>query len=277
MVDFSEDLPGAIRLCELATIVDITNDLQQIQYYISKDFGRVLVINGELQHVEAWSPFYHEIAVHLPCGFIKHPATALIIGGGSLFAAEELLKYISIRSIELVDHDLDVVRATLKAYPERRHITQDRRLTIVNKKYQEFLPDCKNKYDIIINDCFDLYTETERQNVDYYKIIENLLLDEGICSDLIYRSIYNDDLSTRAIERIPRRTNKAASLIAVPEYPGIFHLLTMWGPNPYLSQASQVVINADQSRMTEENKFKIYNPKHIRFYLYLPPYLSMYI
>lgn len=277
MVHFCESSSGAIWLSELEPLVDISDGIQAIQYFISKEYGRILVINEELQHVEAWAPFYHEIVVHLPCSFIKKPKRALIIGGGSLFAAEELLKYDSIEAINLVDHDLNVIKATMCAYPERGFILNDARLKICEQKFEMFLPTCQDKYDIIVNDCFDMYSVDKTHHEDYYEIVENLLSDCGICSDLVYRNIYIDEVTNGALRRIAGHLNRAASMIAIPEYPGVLHILTMWGKNKNLTQDKKNISNFDQLSMQSRNCFKLYSPRHIQFYLYLPPYLKKYI
>lgn len=277
MGDFREALSGSVWLSELTPIATTRSSVQSVEYYNSEEYGRVLVINDELQHVEAWAPFYHEIITHLPCSFIKSPKTALIIGGGSLFAAEELLKYDSINKVDLVDHDMAVIQATIEAYPERKNIISDGRLNLIEDTYQSFLIKCKDRYDIVVNDCFDLFMECQNSNNDYYSYIESLLSDEGICSDLIYRSIYDDAISGRAINRIPKRLNRAISLLAVPEYPGTLHILTMWGKNSALSQKQARTLNISQFTMLEHGDFLLFNPKFMSFYLYSPPYLSKYI
>lgn len=53
------------------------------------------------------------------------------MGGGSLFAAEELLKYPTIVSIDIVDFDINVIEATLIAYPERQYIINNSRINIL--------------------------------------------------------------------------------------------------------------------------------------------------
>ena len=47
--------------------------------------------------------------IDLPISFCDCPQTALVLGGGSLFAAYELLKYPSILAITLCDHDYTVL------------------------------------------------------------------------------------------------------------------------------------------------------------------------
>ena len=276
MVNFCEEISGSPWLGGLVKISETTSDLQTIQYFRSKEFGRVLVIDGELQHVEAWAPFYHEIVIHLPMAFLRAPKRCLVLGGGSLFAAEELLKYQSIDLVEMVDHDLQVIDATLDAYPERRWVVEDERFNLVNMDCEEYLQKCDHRFDIIVNDCFNLLEVDARSSVDLYHTLEGLLAENGLVSDLVYRSIYSDDLTRSCIERIPDHLSLAMSLVAVPEYPGVFHALTIWGKNRYVTQNAISSLNGDHKKMFASESLTIFNPTMIPFHLYLPPYLRRY-
>lgn len=278
MVEFCEGISGAIWLKDLTPILSRSTDFQKINYYQSREFGRILVLNNELQHVEAWAPIYHEITTHLPCSFIENPIKSMVMGGGSLYIVEELMKYESIECIDLVEYDLEVIKATINVYPERKKLLKDKRLNIINRNCIDYIQSNNKKYDIIINDCFNLYEEDKYNNVfDFYAAIELSLTNEGIFSDLIYRSIYDNILLRKAIVRVPMGLNLTISLLAVPEYPGIMHALTMWGKNKNLSQEQKKLINLNQIRMNEAKKYKIYSPNNISFYLYCPPYLCDYI
>ena len=47
--------------------------------------------------------------VHLPIAFIPIISEVLILGGGSLFAAYEVLKYSSVKNVILCDYDHEVI------------------------------------------------------------------------------------------------------------------------------------------------------------------------
>lgn len=277
MINFCEKLPGSVWLTNLELLLEVSSDVQNIKYYRSKEFGRILVINDEVQHAEVWAPFYHEIIVHLPCQFLSSAGRALIMGGGSLFAAEELLKYEGVSRIDLVDHDKNVIDATLEVYPERKHIIMDKRLNIIIDKCEKYIFECSDKYDLIINDCFSLSESDLFLNYDIYSRIDDILLENGLVSDLVYRNIYDSELMEKSIRKIPQHSRKAASLLAVPEYPGVFHLLTMWGKNRNIDQNSKINHNLEQDELMGRGGFKIYSPDMVDFYLYLPPYLKKFL
>src|SRR5882724_9584850 len=110
MVTFQEPEDAAIRLAGLQVVARVKSAIQKIVVYRHPILGRVLVLNDELHHVEAWQAHYHEPLVHLPASFIPALKRVLILGGGCLFAAREVLKYSTIESVEQVEHDPAVIR-----------------------------------------------------------------------------------------------------------------------------------------------------------------------
>jgi len=87
------------------------------------ELGKIFVLNGEVQHVEAWAPLYHEPLVHLPATFVRTVTDALILGGGTLYAAAEVLKYRSVKRVVLLDHDPNVSQMASEHYEHAEHVS----------------------------------------------------------------------------------------------------------------------------------------------------------
>src|ERR1041385_5560414 len=109
-------MPSYIELADLAVsfqgleLVEAHSEPpQKIELWRHPTLGKILVIDGEVQHVEEWQPLYHEPLVHLPSAFVPEIREALILGGGSLFAAAEVLRYTTIQRCILVDHDPRII------------------------------------------------------------------------------------------------------------------------------------------------------------------------
>src|SRR3954465_13981710 len=117
MVVFLEKEDASIRLRGLKLVEQRISPLQEVRLFQHNDLGHVLVIDDELQHVEAWQSLYHEPLVHLPASFIPRLSNALVLGGGDLFTARELLKYKSVLSVTLVEHDSNVLDLMRAHYP----------------------------------------------------------------------------------------------------------------------------------------------------------------
>ena len=211
----------------------------------------------------------------MPASFIKEPHRALIIGGGSLFAAYEVLKYPSIEHVVLCDHDRSVLDLMGKYYPHAKLVKSDNRFKFVEIDGLEYILNCQYKYDLIINDCFNLLNITLEKRIPIYLKLKELLTPTGVCSDIIYRHIFDGEITQNSIREIRKYSPVVLSLINIPEYPGVLHIETIWGNSPYLSQNCTCVINDFQKRIIkgEKSPFNYFEPSNLSFYLYLPPYI----
>ncbi len=265
----------SLKLDELKVLETIKSDVQDISFYQHPSLGRVLVINGEIQHVEKWSSFYHEQLVHLPSSFIASLKDVLILGGGSLFAAAEALKYDSVEQVVLIDHDPTVLELMEKYYPHARQVLKDQRFKYLaaDAKKIDFQ---KKSFDLIINDCFDLAEISFRPPGMSFTYLANFLKSDGLCSDVIYRHIFETETLRKSIIDIEHSSCFSYSLITIPEYPGILHLHVIWGKqNPLnLCQPPQNPEHSAHINGTKLFDFKLYEPAHRSFYLHLPPYIA---
>ena len=266
----------SLYLSNLKKIEELTSTKQKLTMYIHPQLGYVFTINDEIQHVEKYQILYHEMLVHLPMSFISKPQDALIIGGGSLFAAYEILKYPTIKNLTLCDYDHTVLELMKKYYPHAREVMNSPKFNFVEKDGIDFIKNIYKEYDIIINDCFNLPQESENNNINLFHLLSNALSECGICCDIIYRHIFDRKTTIDTLKELCVYQNVAFSLVTVPEYPGVLHLETMWGNNKNLNQKQTQVFNEYQKEfiLKEKNSFDYYNPQYLSYYLYLPPYIT---
>ncbi|RAU90795.1 spermidine synthase [Paenibacillus sp. YN15] len=271
MGTFHENDLISLYLSELKEIENIKSERQAIQLYIHPVLGKVLVINDEIQHIENYQCIYHEMLVHLPISFIPYPQQALIIGGGSLFSAYELLKYTSITKVVLCDYDPAVISLMEKNYPHVEKVLTDKRFHYINSDAKKYLEVETNQYDIIINDCFNIIKEVSPSGKPLADLLFEKLTHNGICSDIIYRHIFDQETTCATLEKMKAYSNVCFSLVTVPEYPGILHLEVLWGKNDKLKQTARNACNLEQF---QSHMFQYYNPTMLPYYLYLPKYLD---
>lgn len=270
--DFNESVSIYFRELEIVESL-MTKVGQFVQLFKHPQLGKILVINNEIQHVQNWQFLYHESLVHLPCAFVEIPRNGLILGGGSLFAAYELLKYNSIEKVVLIDHDIEVVELMQKHYP---HVDKVLKNPLFEMKNYDFTKNIleKTAFDIIINDSIDLHDSHKSGNFhNSYKILIGHLSEIGVCSDLIYRHIFVQKATMDTIDLIRKEKNIVMSLITVPEYPGVLHLLTIFGNSKHLSQTMKETKNSDQKKWKKTNINEYYDPNFMEYYLYLPPFI----
>ncbi|WP_373265158.1 spermidine synthase [Hungatella hathewayi] len=274
-MEYYEHEPVSLYLNNLKLIEKVVSSKQTIQLLKHPWLGKVLIINGEIQHIEKYQVLYHELLVHLPIAFIPIVEDVLILGGGSLFAAYEVLKYPTVKSITLCDHDHNVLDVMERHYPHASAVRKDPKFALIEQDADDFIHAASKKYDLIINDCFNLALKSDEDGVSYFNLMKNLCTDNGVCVNIIYRHIFDRKTTIDTLKYLHQESRLALSLITVPEYPGILHLETIWGKFAYISQKCKEVINQYQKMWKESpNPFTYYSTRNLPYYLYLPPYIS---
>jgi spermidine synthase len=216
----------SLRLSHLHVTLEFKTAHYHAVIYQHPQLGRVLTLDGEIQHVEAWAPLYHEPLVHLPAAFIEKPQTAILLGGGSFFAARELLKYRSIKRVLMLDHDLELLDTIARFYGHAAEARNDPRLEVQITDAFRILPHIGERFDLVINDSIDI---SHVKGPDVFAAMAHLLRPGGVCSDLVYRHIFEDRSLSRTLNLLRSNYNTVVSLVFAAEYPGILHLLTLWG------------------------------------------------
>lgn len=271
-MDFFEKQDISTYLSHLSLLVDVTSKVQKIQVFEHPVLGKILVLNDEIQNIERWTALYHESIVHIPMMFIKNPRKVLILGGGDLFAAAEVLKYPSVEKVIICDYDPDVIAITEKHYSHAHNVLLDSRIRLVHVDAREYLASTYETFDLIIDDCFNLVDDVFNTTDIFLEIKEKLTEGIGICSSLIYRHILDKETAKRTIERLLIKQRTALSLVFVPEYPGVLHLLTLWGKAKTLSQGLHKSINDFHGSGKINCSF--FDPLYCDYYLYLPKYIK---
>jgi spermidine synthase len=263
----------SLYLSELRLLVRKQTSQHKFAIFSHPQLGRVLILDDEIQHVEAWAPLYHEPLIHVPAAYIPAVRSALILGGGSLFAAREVLKYSTIDRVLLIDHDKELIDTICEVYEHGGEVTNDVRLEIFVHDAFSALPKIKEKFDLVVNDSVDLFRSAGAGTFDR---MASLLTTHGICSDLIYRHLFDDVCMNKTIRMLRGKYHMALSLVAAPEYPGVLHLLTMWGSSRGLTQGLRKTKNHQQQKWVETssaNPCVYFDSRFLAYYLHLPRYI----
>lgn len=276
-MEFYEHEPVSMYLDGLTLIEELQSSRQLIQLMHHPWLGNVLIINGEIQHIEKYQSLYHEMLVHLPAAFIPELSSALILGGGSLFAAFEVLKYPSVKQVVLCDYDSQVIELMQRHYPHAKTVLEDARFKYIEQEGKDFLSAEKGHYDLVVNDCFNLALESKRNPHSLFSMLSNRCSSAGVCVDIIYRHIFDRQVTIDTLRNLQKQLGLVLSLVAVPEYPGVLHLETIWSNQKSLSQRLSSSINLFHKGIIERrhaSPFQYFSPQNLPFYLYLPPYIK---
>lgn len=274
-MEIHENLSVSLFLSDLTLLANVTSCVQCIQVYHHPSLGHVLVIDHEIHNVEQWAPLYHEAIVHIPMMFINCPQSVLILGGGDLYAAEIALKYPSVKKVVICDFDPEVINLTARYYPHAKGVLSDSRLSIIYQDAKVYLKTCQEQFDLIVDDCFNLVEDFSDDEQVFQLLYDKLTEETGVCSSLMYRHIFEKLTLKQTKEKLITKYKTVMSLIAVPEYPGVLHLLTMWGRSTFLSQDLSSSVNQWHKEMLKKKNScgQFFSQEFCKYYLYLPQYI----
>lgn len=128
---------------------------QTIEIYETDQFGKMLVLDGFINTTEKDEFIYHEMLSHVPLYSHPCPESVLIIGGGDGGAMREILRHPSIRHVDLVDLDEDVIEISKRHFPQMAISFSDPRAHVHIEDGAEFIKNTEMKYDVVIVDSTD--------------------------------------------------------------------------------------------------------------------------
>lgn len=144
-----------------------------------------LYIDGNIQFSSVDEHRYHEALVHPAMSASLSPRHVLVLGGGDGLAARELLKYRSVRRVDLVDLDAEMTRiartlAPLKAL--NQNALSDPRVRIYNEDAQKHLERSQARYDVIVIDLPDPNNESlgKLYTRSFYRLVAKHLSPVGV-------------------------------------------------------------------------------------------------
>ena len=157
------------------------SDYQRIDVFQTKEFGKVIVLDGEIIFSEADEFIYNEMVVHVPMSVHPHVKDVLIIGGGDGGVAKTLTMYPEIENIDVVEQDEMFLQVSREFFPETARGFDDDRVHVHNMDGLRFLRRCRDKYDLIINDSTDPFGHTEGLFTrEFYGACNKALHEDGI-------------------------------------------------------------------------------------------------
>ncbi|MBQ5990324.1 MAG: polyamine aminopropyltransferase [Oscillospiraceae bacterium] len=200
------------------------SDFQRIDVFQSKEFGRILTLDGYLMVTEKDEYIYHEMITHVPMATNPDIKNVLVVGGGDGGTVRELCRYKTIEHIDLVEIDEMVVDVCREYLPSISCSLDDERVHIHYEDGVRFVrtaPD--GKYDLIIVDSTDPFGVGEGLfTTEFYGNCCRALTEDGILVNQHESTFYDSYANSmkRAHSRIKEFFSTALVYQAhIPTYP----------------------------------------------------------
>lgn len=154
---------------------------QKIEVLGTKEFGRVLVLDGLVQLSTKNEAVYHKMLVQPAFSYHPKPERVLIIGGGDGGALREIAKH-PVKEIFLVDIDKKIIEISKKYLPSVSKGTfSDKRLKIFYEDGSKFIERYKSYFNVIIIDVTDYFGSAKKLGeVKFLKNASLSLKKDGI-------------------------------------------------------------------------------------------------
>ena len=180
------------------------SEYQQIDIFDTPEFGRVLSLDGNVMLTERDEFIYDEMITHVPMAVHPNIRDVLVIGAGDGGVVRELARYESIRRIDLVEMDPQVIEACRVWLPENACRLDDSRVHIYFDNALRFIRRRTDAYDLIIVDSTDPFGPSEGYFTrEFYGICYNALHDDGIMVNQQGSPFYKQD--AEAMQRSHKR------------------------------------------------------------------------
>ena len=180
------------------------SDYQHIDVLETPEFGRVLVLDGNIMLTERDEFIYDEMITHVPMAVHPNIKKVLVIGVGDGGVVRELTRYEQIVRIDLVEMDEMVAEACRQYLPENACRLDDERVHIYYENALKFIRRCDNKYDLIIVDSNDPFGPSEGLFTrEFYGNCYKALEADGIMVNQQGSPFYAEDAS--AMQRSHKR------------------------------------------------------------------------
>lgn len=128
---------------------------QSIEIVQSRDFGKVMLLDGVLMVTEEDEFVYHEMLCHPSLFTHPHPQKVLIIGGGDCGTLARVLQHPAVERVVQVEIDEMVTRVARDWFPQLTAATADPRSELLFEDGIVYMQAHKGEFDVILVDSTD--------------------------------------------------------------------------------------------------------------------------
>jgi len=122
----------------------------------SSHFGKILLLDDNIQLTENDAPAYNEMMAHVPMMAHRNPKRVLVIGGGDGYVLAEILKHPSVTHVDHVELDEGVIQVSKEHFWWTKDLWNDSRVTLHLTDGAHFVRSAPDGYyDVIVQDSSD--------------------------------------------------------------------------------------------------------------------------
>ncbi len=254
-------------------LVSHESEFQRIDIIETYEYGRVLVLDGELMITEKDEFIYHEMITHVPMAVHPNVKRVLVIGAGDGGTIRELCKYESIESIDMVEVDKDIVTLCKEYMPFTACKLTDERVHMYFEEGLRFVRGKHDEYDLIIVDCADPFGPCEGLFTrEFYGNCFKALHEDGILINQHESPFYNEH--SNSVQKAHRNISSVFPLSTVyqchiPSYPSGHWLFG------FASKKYDPIMDIKEDEWNElKLKVRYYNTGLHKGCFYLPNYVK---
>ena len=157
------------------------SEFQRIDVFESVEFGKFLTLDGYMMLTEKDEFIYHEMITHVPMAVHPNVQKVLVIGAGDGGVVRELIRYIDLPHIDMVEIDEQVVEVCKKYLPQTASGFDDPRVHLYFEDGLRFVRTKENEYDLVIVDSTDPFGPGEGLFTrEFYGNCYKALKEDGI-------------------------------------------------------------------------------------------------
>ncbi|XAR48056.1 Spermidine synthase [Bertholletia excelsa] len=258
--------PGEARSLKVEKVLfQGKSEYQNVVVFQSSTYGKVLVLDGVIQHTERDEFAYQEMIAHLPLCSIPSPKKVLVIGGGDGGVLREVSRHSSVEQIDICEIDKMVVDVSKQFFPHIAVGYEDPRVTLYIGDGVAFMKSVRQgTYDAVIVDSSDpIGPAKELFEKPFFELVAKALRPGGVVctqAESIWLHMHIiEDIVANCREIFKGSVNYAWT--TVPTYPsGVigFMLCSTEGP-PVDFKHPVDPIDADDSHCKSKGPLKFYN------------------
>lgn len=189
---------------ELVTINDyFATPYQEVRKYTvsaGKAVDQCIQLARHTNMCDSWATAYHNALVHVPMSFLTpkdRPYEVLVLGGGSLIPAKNILQYNAV--VDQVDIDkqfVDYARQDPYFTKYNKGVDVSERFTIYYEDAFSFLRKNAKQYDLVVMSLPGFGDEKliHLGSVEFFTFLERALRDDGLMVTWEYGAIDSNDL-----------------------------------------------------------------------------------